>query len=458
MVGPNGVPNGNNDDDMLDLFSDENTTINPDIETAISTMNDGQISRAKEMLFNFMTVNRFNELFRNVSTIQGLLTAITTHNERVSSGTGTGGGNGNGNGPTFGSEKIYTPFEPTDIVTANKTTVTSGLFSNGAASITSHFSASLLGDTSASYVEIYNADPDSDSTAQVQFAVGYAHINGSGSIGNSTKTTSGNRETAALYRQFRNVLLAPGEQRFKFTSSPSSSGHDDFYFIVFNRAQMREKVDPGNWEIHLSGSVAHPGGAAPTKLIDDSGATTNPDVNVSGRVFNVVTGSIQSGVASIKTTAAASTTVGAPGLFYPDLGIILLNPDFVSGSAGLQAAKAANTFGNNARTFYNAVSKSRYTAARREEEITSRSYFTRARNDRYNFSSNPTYKTGSKLENGTEILGQFAVPSFKGDPRAYITQVGLYDGELDLIAVAKLSQPILKSFSREAVVKVKLDY
>ena len=458
MVGPNGVPNGNNDDDMLDLFSDKNTTINPDIETAISTMNDGQITSAKEMLFNFMTINRFNELFRSVSTIQGLLAAITTHNERVSSGTGGSGPNSNGNGPVFGSENIYTPFEPTDIVTANKTTVTSGLFSNGAASITSHFSASLLGDTSASYVEIYNADPDSDSTAQVQFAVGYAHINGSGSIGNSTKTTSGNRETAALYRQFRNVLLAPGEQRFKFTSSPSSSGHDDFYFIVFNRAQMREKVDPGNWEIHLSGSVAHPGGAAPTKLIDDSGATTNPDVNVSGRVFNVVTGSIQSGVASIKTTAAESTTVGAPGLFYPDLGIILLNPDFISGSTGINAAKAANTFGNNARTFYNAVSKSRYTAARREEEITSRSYFTRARNYKYNFSANPTYKTGSKLENGETIRGQFAVPSFKGDPRAYITQVGLYDGELDLIAVAKLSQPILKSFSREAVVKFKLDY
>ena len=458
MVGPNGVPNGDNGDDILDLFSDKNRTIVPDIENQIATMNDSQINRAKEMLFPYMTVNRFNELFRNVSTIQGLLTAITTHNERVSSGTGGSGPTGNGNGPTFGSEKIYTPFEPTDIVTANKTTVTSGLFSNGAASITSHFSASLLGDTSASYVEIYNADPDSDSTAQVQFAVGYAHIHGSGSIGNSTKTTSGNRETAALYRQFRNVLLAPGEEKFKFTSSPSSSGHEDFYFIVFNRAQMREKVDPGNWEIHLSGSVAHPGGAAPTKLIDDSGATTNPDVNVSGRVFNVVTGSIQSGVADIKTTAAASTTVGAPGLFYPDLGIILLNPDFVSGSAGLQAAKAANTFGNNARTLYNAVSKSRYTAARREEEITSRSYFTRARNDRYNFSSNPTYKTGSKLENGETIRGQFAVPSFKGDPRAYITQVGLYDGELDLIAVAKLSQPILKSFSREAVVKVKLDY
>ena len=472
MVGPTGPngPNGNGGgtgggggNGGETVFALENTTI-PQIPTidAISTLNDGQINNAKQSLFPYTTESNFQLLFAEVSTIQGLLAAINVHNERVSSGTGTGGGdNGdeNGSGNQFGSEKIYTPFAPTDIVTANKTTVTSGLFSNGAATLTSHFSASLLGDTSASYVEIYNADPDSDSTAQVQFAVGYAHIHGSGSIGNSTKTTSGNRETAALYRQFRNVLLAPGEEKFKFTSSPSSSGHEDFYFVVFNRAQMREKVDPGNWELHLSSSaLGGPNVGAPVKLIDDSGATTNPDVNISGRVFNVVTGSIQSGVASIKTTAAASTTVGAPGLFYPDLGIILLNPDFISGSVGVNAAKAANTFGNNARTFYNAVSKSRYTAARREEEITSRSYFTRARNDKYNFSANPTYKTGSKLENGETIRGQFAVPSFKGDPRAYITQVGLYDGELDLIAVAKLSQPILKSFSREAVVKVKLDY
>ena len=467
MVGPNGVPNGDNGDDILDLFSDQNRTILPDIENQIGTMNDSQINRAKEMLFPYMTVNRFNELFRNVSTIQGLLTAITTHNERVSSGPGGNGPNGNGNGPTFGSENIYTPFAQTDIVTANKTTVTSGLFSNGAATITSHFTASS-GATSASYMEIYNANPDDDTTAQVQFAVGYAHINGSGSIGNSTKTTSGNRETAALYRQFRNVLLAPGEEKFKFTSSPSSSGHDDFFFIVFNRAQMREKADPGNWEFHFSSSAASAANVgAPLKLIDNSGATTNPDVNISGRVFDVVSGSIQSGTAVTFTSSSTHDTTytngirtetGAPGLFYPDLGIILLNPDFISGSVGVNAAKAANTFGDNARKIANAVSKSRYSAARREEEITSRSYFTRARNDRYNFSSNPTYKTGSKLENGETIRGQFAVPSFKGDPRAYITQVGLYDGELDLIAVAKLSQPILKSFSREAVVKVKLDY
>ena len=138
----------------------------------------------------------------------------------------------------------------------------------------------------------------------------------------------------------------------------------------------------------------------------------------------------------------------------------MLNPEWLHANAGtdLAPARSSNTFDNSPRTIYNAISSSLYFAARREEEISSVSYFTRARNDEYNFSSNPTYKTGSVDSDGVETTGKFKVASFKGDPRAYITQVGLYDDDHDLIAVAKLSQPVLKSFSREAVIKVKLDY
>jgi hypothetical protein len=139
-----------------------------------------------------------------------------------------------------------------------------------------------------------------------------------------------------------------------------------------------------------------------------------------------------------------------------------LNPEWVgrndSGSAELLPGRSSNTLDNNAQKIFTAVSGAAYFAARREEEISSVSYFTRARNDEFNFSSNPTYKTGSKDSDGVETTGKFKVASFKGDPRAYITQVGLYDDDHDLIAVAKLSQPVLKSFSREAVIKVKLDY
>ena len=229
---------------------------------------------------------------------------------------------------------------------------------------------------------------------------------------------------------------------------------------------MREKVDPGNWELKLSGSLSE------IRLIDDSAATTVTDVNQAGRVFNVVSGSITNGV---HTAASAETTFGAPGLFYPDLGIILLNPLFLSGSVmnsgyagatgydakspgAISPGVSTNAFDNNPQKIFNyirgASPSSSYFQVRREEEINSRSYFCRALNKEYNYSNNPTYETTDSNNN----RGKFTIPSFVGDPRTYITQVGLYDDNFELIAVAKLSQPQLKSFSREAVVKVKLDY
>lgn len=413
---------------------------------------------------SYMTRQTFEETFvlpfPERPSFQQVLDAITAYNAQFGNGGGGGGGGGTGGGSGGGggdlSATIYRQFTEDDIAEVELSKVTSGLFSNGAGSITSFHTASLLGDTSASYVEVYS-EAASNSTARVQFSVGYGHINGSGSIGNTTKTTAGNRESAAIYRQFRNVILAPNTNKFNFTSTTSASGYDHFYFLAFNRAQMREKVDPGNWELHLSGSTRT------VKLIDDSGATTNPDVNVSGRVFNIVSGSIASGTAVTKTDAVDETTDGAPGLFYPDLGVLLLNTEWLHANAGsnLAPTRSSNTFENNSRVVYNAVSGAAYFAARREEEINSVSYFARARNDQFNFSSNPTYSTGSKTTVNGDVVttrGLFKVPSFKGDPRSYITQVGLYDNEAELIAVAKLSQPVLKSFSREAVVKVKLDY
>jgi len=158
-----------------------------------------------------------------------------------------------------------------DIVENQRTTVTSGLWTGGGTSVTSFFTASTQGIQSASYVEIYNANPASDSSAEVQFSLGYAHYAGSGSVGNSTKTTVGDRQSAAMYSQFKNLILAPNTDKFTFTGAPaaSSSGYNDFYFISFQRSRMREKVDPGNWELHLDA------GTNKVRLIDDSSAASS---------------------------------------------------------------------------------------------------------------------------------------------------------------------------------------
>ena len=90
-----------------------------------------------------------------------------------------------------------------------------------------------------------------------------------------------------------------------------------------------------------------------------------------------------------------------------------------------------------------------YFAARAEEDISSTHYFVRVKNSEYNFSNNPTFST---------TVGQLQNSSMVGNPNVYITTVGLYNDENELVATAKLSKPLLKNFSREATVRVKLDY
>ena len=326
-----------------------------------------------------------------------------------------------------------------DIIENQRTTVTSGLWTGGSTTLTAFYTGST---TSSYFVDVYNDNPVASASAEVQFALGYAHIDGSGSLGNTTKTTSGDRQTAALYRQFRNLLLAPNTDRFKFTASPTASGEKDFYFISFQRARMREKVDPGNWELHLDG------GTAKIKLIDDSSTASSVTVEQGGRVFNVVSGSITNGV---HTAAASETARGAYGLFYPDMGIILLNPTQVSNKvADIQVVRSANAQDNNKGDLFDSIVQGANFQARREEEISSTSYFCRVNNKRFNFSSNPTFATSSD--------GSLTQPTFFKDPQTFITQVGLYNDTNELLAIAKLSQPLLNSYAREAIIKVKLDF
>ena len=336
-----------------------------------------------------------------------------------------------------------------DIIENQKTTITSGMWTGGSTKLTSNFcTSSTQGASSASYIDVYQTASTS-ADAEVQFAVGYANINGKGSIGNTTDTNDGNRETKAMYSQFLNLLTAPNTSNITFAGTGGST--TDFYFISVQRARMREKMNAGNWELRISGSGAI---NRVVRLIDDS-STSSGSISQGGRVFNVVTGSLAGeGPASsnVSKSAANETVSGGAGLFYPDLGIILLNPEYVATSAGasLIPARSANTFDNTPRQIFTAISSSEYFQARREEEISSTSYFCRVNNKRFNFSTNPTFFTSSD--------GSLTQTSFFKDPQTFITQVGLYNEENELLAIAKLSQPLLNSYAREAIIKVKLDF
>ena len=335
--------------------------------------------------------------------------------------------------------------ESSDILADIKDTISSGMWAEGSGTLTAYYTSSTQSSSNGQYyLDVYAANPSTDSSAQPQFSIAYAHFNGSGSAG--AVGVDGKRASAAVYRQLANTLLGPTETQFVFGGSGAHTTPDYVYAISIARQQLREKMDPGNWELEITGS-----GATTIKLIDDSGATTNPSVNTGGRVFNIYSGSIATGTA-VTGTAVADQPGGAYGLFYPDVGLIILNGPVLNASASLSTGVASNTEGGNVGKFWNAISGSlpNKFQARREEVITSQHYFCRVPNRQFNFSANPTYTSGSD--------GTMAISSMINNPKSYITQVGLYNDANELLAVAKLSKPLLKSFSREAIIKVKLDF
>ena len=343
-----------------------------------------------------------------------------------------------------GAYKLFD--QENDVVKNIKATVSSGVWSSVANTLTSGMFLTQSAQSQSTgnyYFDVYKTSPATDSEAEVQFSLAYGHLHGSGSKG-TVGAATGNRASAAIHAQLVNLVLPPNTDRFTYANSTTSK---HFFVISLKRARMREKMDPGNWELHLSGSLKKAGNNI--RLIDDSGATTNPQSGIGGRVFNVVTGSISTGTAVIETSAV-NNPGGGFGLFYPDLGLIVLNADIVNASCSISVTETSNVINTNILEFYKSVRDGAYFQARREEKLSSTHYFVRAGNKEFNFSNNPTFFTAS--------TGDFTQPTFFKDPKVYITTVGLFNDSNELLAVAKLSQPVLKSYSREALIKVKLDF
>ena len=356
------------------------------------------------------------------------------------------------------SNGIYKKFGTIDKVTNRTEIVTSGIWSGdtGSFDVKADYTSSVqVASTSGRYyLDVYNTT--ATGSGEVQFSIAYGDVDGFGAP-TLTQNDDSTSPTKATYNQFKNVLLDSSDNYFSVYTGSTAGGHDmrNFYVININRARYKERLDPGNISINLSGSVRS------ITLIDDSGGT-DENVTTAGRVYNLVSGSLNIGsalTASIANYSAPQNGQGY-GLFYPDMGIILLNPKALAAACDPKLAAAnssiVNTYhqnnGNNSGSvaLLMAISGGADFQVRRTENVSTSHYFVRANNREFNFSNNPTFVTGS--------VGAFVNSSFERDPKVYITTVGMYDDANELLAVAKTSKPIEKSFDKEVAIKVKLDF
>ncbi len=267
-------------------------------------------------------------------------------------------------------------------------------------------------------------------------------------------------------------MLAPNDKKFTINGTDT----DQIYVLNFNRARIREKLDPGNFELtlaQLSGSIGadtsnaeHTGSNVKLagngtfiQIIDDSSLTSGGSVSEGGLVYNLISGSIDEG-----TVIYNSTSPVYYGLLYPQHGVAILNGEqlnktYANGGVNFNSVTGSGVQGENAVKLFTSLSSSNDLTpvgtnggiqARSSEQVKSTYYFVRVKNAEYNYSNNPSFVTGS--------LGELYFNTFINDPQVYITTVGLYNQRRELLATAKLSQPLLKNYTREALIKVKLDF
>jgi hypothetical protein len=364
------------------------------------------------------------------------------------------------------STGIYKRFGDFDKVNAKTEVVTTGLWTGDSGSLAQYFTASAQTTATSGYyyANVYDYNPSTYSdTAEVQFAIAYGHVHGSGSM-TLDVNDSALMATKATYAQYRAMLLDPTDTKFSFENSAGTlEDCNAVYIINVARSRYREKMDAGNWSLKLTA------GNGTFTFIDNSGKKFGDDLGLSGRTFKVVSGSLNLGTENQATinTPTASNGQGY-GLFYPDRGIIVLNAEAIGITLGsianqtiytkdgaiIQSGSVAPSHSTGAEMFnqyrlLQAIRRGGDFEARRTENISTQHFFVRATNREFNYSNNPTY---------VDTNGFFVEGTFETDPQTFITTVGLLNDSNELIAVAKTSQPIVKSFDKEVLIKVKLSF
>lgn len=311
------------------------------------------------------------------------------------------------------------------------------------------------------YYNIYNQDTASNVNAEPQFSIAFGTTQSlqlQTTLGEEYSYTYPSR---AVYAQFLSILeestISNTDNLFKSLQSASSTTYEDMqmiYIISVARSRIKDMIELDTWQLNLSGSDG-------IMNLKTTGSVAN------AASVPIITGWLSDYDTSLYKTGSIGNNIQM-GIFYPQRGVFILdaikihkyigsgipgyNPSVVSGSTDYAPSASLGNFWEMLKSGAGISPSSSYFRARTTENVKSTHYFCRIKNYEFNYSTNPTWVSGSS----NEILDEFYT-----EPRTFITTVGLYDGNSDsgqLVAVAKLSRPIPKDSESECLIKIRLDF
>lgn len=288
-------------------------------------------------------------------------------------------------------------------------------------------SASADIDQGGYFETVFDSSPTSSLSTPL-FDASYGYSTGS-SYNVAATTTASQTEKIKVYREMANLLLGNPDAVFNI----NSTDREEAIFILFKRGIYKDELKKGAISFVINS-------AAPTQYTaSDNGAQSAFKQTVGGDY------------APLKYNGTGSEV----GQVWYNAGIVVLPADSTWGAIPVwsgtktlvnsQYSSSINQIVDGFRTHIESVS------IHNQTNLQSTLYFCRARHSEFNYSSNPTFVDNDKrirVTSGSNIL----------QTRTYVTTIGLYDENDNLIAVGKLNKPILKSPETECIFKIRLDY
>ena len=250
-----------------------------------------------------------------------------------------------------------------------------------------------------------------------------------------------------MYNQFSQVLLGytGSTNRVRLFESDLTLDEDspmkETIFVNLSRLLTKDEIKKGSVSITL-GTASWAAPFSGVKTFTDAGAAENAGtLNTIGGDYGLL----------------SSSTAGVGGVVFYQAGVMVLTSSIWTGTTDFfSQSGTARTIDNqlvsgsisgSADAFRHRLQNLQFNNT---TEINSTVYFCRMPHNKFNYSSNPTYLNAGSIRVKNN--------SRNNPPISYITTVGLYNSQNELLAVAKLSEPLRKDPTNELTLRVRLDY
>ena len=274
----------------------------------------------------------------------------------------------------------------------------------------------------------------------------------------SSSTNNTNSEKIQIYNEMAQVLAGYDQtgsiRRFDQNGDFTDGGNklDEVFFVNYARLLNKDEMKKGSYILNMytAGTIKAPTTPLP---FGDYGAADSYKTNSPAGEYGI-----------LYTSSAVPLSDGTSGigLLYYQAGIAVLTASVFTSqfgpntdigvsrhgasAGGVDACITGSTITSSCEGFRNCWEDNDFNNT---TELNSTIYFCRAEHNEFNYSSNPTYVTASKIRVKNQALDQ---------PVSYVTTIGLYSQNNELLAVAKLSEPNKKTATNEITYRVRLDY